>query len=347
MKLRSRVGFTLIELLVVIAIIAVLIALLLPAIQQAREAARRSQCVNNMKQIGLALHNYADTHGMLPPGLIFSQAQGDWLAWGGPTQLGFLVQILPYMDQQSLYDQVNMAGYIRARDPFHNANSNTTVGLSVVRSFICPSDPTIPQWCNWTWRWAGTNYGGFVGSNAADHTISQESWGNQRNSFDLQTGGLFYRDAISLSQITDGLTKTFMLGEIRRDWGGTTNGDAGSSDRFSVNRIFRVDGGCNDQAPPGTSWSTWPRGGIWMTHSEAGSWIDGYRTPNHPLPDCSEWPDPWNGSGFGKLTARSHHTGGVHITTADGATSFVSDNVDFVVYRNMCTRAGEEENHSL
>lgn len=155
---RGRRGFTLIELLVVIAIIGVLVALLLPAIQQAREAARRSQCTSNMKQIAIALHNYADAHRMLPPGMIFTNFgvtdSSNSLNWGGPTQLGFLVQILPYMDQEQIYDGVNMNAtpFSTTISPGHK---NTTAGTATVLSYICPSDPLPPrsQLCRFQLGW--------------------------------------------------------------------------------------------------------------------------------------------------------------------------------------------------
>ncbi|NOX55774.1 MAG: DUF1559 domain-containing protein, partial [Planctomycetes bacterium] len=106
-RFRFRRGFTLIELLVVIAIIAILIALLLPAVQQAREAARRTQCRNNLKQIGLALHNYHDVYGVFPPALINSGRQGDRNTNGPVLNATAWIMLLPYVDQAPLYEQYN------------------------------------------------------------------------------------------------------------------------------------------------------------------------------------------------------------------------------------------------
>ena len=129
---RRRRGFTLIELLVVIAIIAVLIALLLPAVQSAREAARRIQCTNNLKQIGLAMHNYHDTHGTLPPGC----KGGQWGTW--------LVFTLPYVEQQNLYNAWNFNGHTRvpalASLYSYQGAGNTTVTTTRVAAYYCPSD---------------------------------------------------------------------------------------------------------------------------------------------------------------------------------------------------------------
>ena len=131
---RSRLAFTLIELLVVIAIIAVLIALLLPAVQSAREAARRSQCVNNLKQMGLAVHNYLATHDVIP-----AQTIDNSTTWGWFASCNSL--LLPYLEQKPLYDAINFSmpmlelGFV---SPYIGAN--TTVGLTTVATMLCPSE---------------------------------------------------------------------------------------------------------------------------------------------------------------------------------------------------------------
>jgi prepilin-type N-terminal cleavage/methylation domain-containing protein len=142
-----RKGFTLIELLVVIAIIAVLVSLLLPAVQQAREAARRTQCKNNLKQIGLALHNYADTFSRFPlPSLMWGNLLGGGGVGGTQTSNVWSLAILPYMDQANVYNQYNFSR--SAWDP-----ANTVAGQSKLPAYLCPSTPrdgsgvtyTIPQ----------------------------------------------------------------------------------------------------------------------------------------------------------------------------------------------------------
>jgi prepilin-type N-terminal cleavage/methylation domain-containing protein len=127
----KRPGFTLIELLVVIAIIAVLIALLLPAVQAAREAARRAQCVNNLKQIGLAMQNYHDVVGTFPPGAIATTG------WGG-TWWNWPAFILPQMEQTTVYNSINFSQSNIARTTA--ADTNSTVWISVINGFLCPSD---------------------------------------------------------------------------------------------------------------------------------------------------------------------------------------------------------------
>tara|TARA_R110002095_G_scaffold2253_9_gene9410 strand:+ start:2228 stop:3142 length:915 start_codon:yes stop_codon:yes gene_type:complete len=138
---NKRRGFTLIELLVVIAIIAILIALLLPAVQQAREAARRSTCKNNMKQIGLALHNYHDTHRVLPSGLILVGTDRNLIGWG--------TMILPFLDQAPLYNQIDSHnGFtgVGGTGPWQDAGTVKNVELidarTIIPAYLCPSDPT-------------------------------------------------------------------------------------------------------------------------------------------------------------------------------------------------------------
>ena len=130
--MRSR-GFTLIELLVVIAIIAVLIALLLPAVQQAREAARRTQCRNNLHQLGLAMHNYHDTHGCLPPLNVGRHQDTGGCHQNRPPSTGWGVLILPFLDETALYNAVNMEQAVYL-------DVNTTVSQSVLSQYNCPSE---------------------------------------------------------------------------------------------------------------------------------------------------------------------------------------------------------------
>src|SRR4051812_42410909 len=131
---RGRPAFTLIELLVVIAIIAVLIALLLPAVQAAREASRRASCVNNLKQIGLGLHNYESTNGAFPPGRINTYVAGNGHCWGAYSQM------LPYVEQQAVFNTMNFS---MNPDPDYTTSSavvNRTAAVTTVGAFLCPSD---------------------------------------------------------------------------------------------------------------------------------------------------------------------------------------------------------------
>ena len=186
MKPRIRSGFTLVELLVVIAIIGVLVALLLPAVQQAREAARRSSCKNNLKQIGLALHNYMEAHGPFP----FAYVNvADTPGWGWGTM------ILPFLDQNPLYEAMN----VRDRD-FSGVPTDQTRTALVI--YICPSD-TGPIVNTQRGGHAKSNYAGVFGSEEI------ESW-NQRGN-----GVFFINSSMRMRDITDGASNTFAIGERR------------------------------------------------------------------------------------------------------------------------------------
>lgn len=193
MRTRHTQGFTLIELLVVIAIIAVLIALLLPAVQQARESARRMQCTNNLMQILLAVHNYELNQRVLPPGSIDlsgpirSQKQGGY-------HFGWIAQILPYLEQRIIYQNLNFRQSAYAL-------ANSTARALPLRAFICPSDP---QPHSFTDEPALANYAG------CHHP--QESPIDTTNK-----GVLFLNSSIRLDDITDGTENTILAGETRLD----------------------------------------------------------------------------------------------------------------------------------
>lgn len=209
MTRSRRRAFTLVELLVVIAIIGILVALLLPAIQAAREAARRSECGNKLKQLGVALHNYHDTYNLFPPGWI-SQAGmpggGAGYAWGWGTS------ILPFMEMQALPEQIRY-GQIT----IHSAAGNAAIRAEMqipIPAYRCPSD-TGPATNNWlsmnSQRLATSNY---VGAHNSDHFYSS---GGTRAADHIQRGGMFHsQGGVRLADVLDGTSNTWMVGE--RKW---------------------------------------------------------------------------------------------------------------------------------
>jgi len=219
----TRTGFTLIELLVVIAIIAILIGLLLPAVQKVREAAARTQCANNLKQAGLALHNYEGTYGSFPPGFI-SNTTGAWsggandaIAESGPGW-GFLALILPYAEQENLYRSINL------NLPIANA-ANSTARSTTVNIYRCPSDPGPARTSVWMapanggtpmpasagaiTNMATTSYVGCLGGgNPADAPAYTAIYEQQ------PFNGIFHRNqGVRIADISDGTSNTIGVGE--------------------------------------------------------------------------------------------------------------------------------------
>ena len=230
-------GFTLIELLVVIAIIAILVALLLPAVQQAREAARRSSCKNNLKQIGVALHNYHDTFSVLPPGYIVRNISATAMASMETAQNGpgfaWGTMILPQLEQAALYDAMNF-----------NLNAHEIPNIDLARTsistFLCPSDPapttfTVTDGSSNNYELASANYVGVIG------------YGNVSMTPGRPMGkGVFYRNSnTKLRDLTDGTSNCMLVGEraARHDFvQGTPAVDANSTWYAAIRDIQRPAG---------------------------------------------------------------------------------------------------------
>lgn len=325
---RNR-GFTLVELLVVIAIIGILIALLLPAVQAAREAARRSQCTNNLKQFALAVHNYVDTHKVFP-----AKRQGPSSGGASCTdenkQFGTAwMRLLPYYEQQALYDQWSTPGTYGGVAigafgpcPWGANDDNYTPYKQQVGSLLCPSDGKIPN--KGPNSEARTNYMVCVGD-------STDNAGSVGNNDGYSTRGIFgnYRAHISFASITDGTSNTVMLSE--RKWGpwadrllvGVGTCRAGSNVHTNPAQCF----GFVDPADPRRYLAsgdpvTWS--GRWCHGSTSHIGFNTVLAPNGP--SCGDNTND-NGTG-GVFPPSSYHPGGVVAALGDASVTFVSETID-------------------
>ncbi len=295
---RNRTGFTLVELLVVIAIIGVLVALLLPAVQAAREAARRSSCVNNLKQLGLAAHNFHDTFNRIPyngdpvsnAGCCSPASRAEW-SW--------IARCLPFMEQENLYDQLRVD-----QGGFPADSINQPLLRNKVPSMRCPSDPSPETFTNRSQHSgievSAGSYAGVTGSNWAWGDYTHQPPGDSNNGLDDGNGMLYRRDVMrirSFAIVTDGLSNTFMVGEDVPLY----NVHAGWS--YANHAI----GTC--AIPPNVGIPVGSPAGI---NSSAGNWPNVY-------------------------SFRSQHPGGLQFCRGDGSVSFVPETIDLAVYRLLAS----------
>lgn len=317
---KLRQGFTLVELLVVIAIIGILVGLLLPAVQAAREAARRMQCSNNVKQIGLALHNYESTHKVLPPGQVK-------LNIATPLTL-----ILPYVEASNghaLFD-------------FRYAMTATQNNAATVLNFPfyqCPSEPS-GGYVNWP-----------AAPSQAGKTNYVQNMGLSSTYFDTTNTAVFFSGrGLKFAEITDGLSNTAFFAEIRRGWGaGTTAGTVtiGTPEDYSA-PVYITPSALGDLNNPynpaqcNITTSTQARfRGRGNQYYRA---LTIYTFYNHTLTPNSQFRDCVTAVNFaeGHMAARSYHTGGAHVAMGDGSVQFASSTIDANVWKAIGTRAGGE-----
>jgi prepilin-type N-terminal cleavage/methylation domain-containing protein/prepilin-type processing-associated H-X9-DG protein len=319
---RRQRGFTLIELLVVIAIIGVLIALLLPAVQAAREAARRAQCVNNLKQIGLAMHNYHDTINAVP--------LGRTLQAGSYRPFSQFARLLGYMEQKNVFDSINFS--LSSYDP-----TNATAAATTVSSFLCPSDlqtqmPTGQILAGF--GWAGINYRGNEGMSVA-MWYGVDDTGNVNNGIVSPPNGVFHSDElIRLADLVDGTSNTAAFSEhVLGDFSNSIATDL--SDTFqpgthplnsdeAYNQCLGVVVSNLAQQGYSNVGAPWTYG----YHSTTSYWHSG--PPNSR--SCMFPPSRIS------TTANSRHPGGVNVTLADGSVRFVKNTVNVKTWRALGTR---------
>jgi prepilin-type N-terminal cleavage/methylation domain-containing protein/prepilin-type processing-associated H-X9-DG protein len=316
---HARRGFTLIELLVVIAIIAILIALLLPAVQQAREAARRTQCKNNLKQLGLALHNYHDTAGRFPYRM--GGTTGPALLSNGDRGSG-MVLLLPYFEQSALYNQISSTMTVGATtyQPFGDNCDDASAyppWKMDLPPLLCPSSPTIKHWISLT-------HYGFSAGDSAWWATPYLSFADARNRV---RGPFGFQTNKRIGDLSDGTSNTILMGEMTTSKGGR---DAlGGVLRGQGNGVVDNPASCRLLVNKATGEFT---GTGTVSTSRGSRWCNGviaYMTVNTILPPNS--PACTVGADFreaGQFPVQSRHTGGAHVLMGDGAVRFVSENID-------------------
>ncbi|WP_437190810.1 DUF1559 domain-containing protein [Planctomicrobium sp. SH527] len=319
---KHRNGFTLIELLVVIAIIAILIALLLPAVQQAREAARRSQCKNNLKQIGLALHNYHDTFGVFP-----YSTSADGAITSGTAAVGYTLNhrgwigLLPYMEQSALFNKfdprVPSGSYVRGSATLVQpeaviiSSGNAGVVSKSISAWLCPSDNGTPLYTSTSASYAITptaNAAGYPGAktsydfNVARYSESASMWSTIAPATRRMFGPF---SSCKIRDLTDGSSNTVAVAETTLDIKDGITGTWG--------------------------YSHWVGGGVDFANSLG----------LNNFADCCAWSTPIPNTNISKtqLTswslAGSLHTGGLHVLLGDGSVRFVSQNIAAATRQNL------------
>ncbi|AMV19061.1 DUF1559 domain-containing protein [Planctomyces sp. SH-PL14] len=312
--MRVRRGFTLIELLVVIAIIAVLVAILLPAVQQAREAARQSQCRNNMKQVGLALFNYEEQNGAFPIG-----------ATGGQRGANWFVRILPFIDQKAGYDRVDFS----AGSFYGHVSLQPILATLKVPIFVCPSSPNGYSSPNATiTSYAGgsmlMDYVGIAGAYpdpaATPRTATVCTAGQVQGGYYCENGGLIGFRAKSLRDFKDGSSNAMLVGEQSGQVNGTENSSNALGGWYGIvaNTMVRSDGG-----------TTWDGATPVSAITSSSGYTGGLTTVRHPI--NSYWlqgaPSSANSPYEANYILNSYHTGGIEALFADGSVHFLSESL--------------------
>jgi prepilin-type processing-associated H-X9-DG protein len=322
---RTPAGLTLVEVLVVGAIISGLIALLLPAIQTSRDAARRTSCGNNLRQISIATHAHETATGYLPPGSVAKEyADSPQTAWTF-YRWSALAMLSPYLENTAALNMLDLT-----KPLYSITNSVTPENVAgakiVVPIFLCPSDRSMRAHPGF----GPTNYAACTGSGAGGGTPEE-------------TDGIFYVNSRTrIGQIQDGTSHTVAFSESVLGLAGNSNRGVADSYKF-VFATPLTESACN--LPLFWNYQD-PRGFAWVNGEYRCALYNHFLSPNASTHDCISnrvsGPPESKYVPFGWRAARSRHTGGVNVVMADGSGQFVSDTVDPAVWKALATRAGGE-----
>lgn len=330
----NQSGFTLIELLVVIAVIGVLVSLLLPAVHAARESARRMSCANNLKQLGLALHNHASSQHEFPSGVIRRKweqqptwSEGHW-AWG------IFSSLMPYIERSTLHDKLHLDKPLLGAPPtFQILPEHQDLVSTSVQLFLCPSDSGMVT----DIRYRPVNYVACLGTGVETAT--------QQAGTDTNADGVFFANSrIRPRDIRDGLSNTIAFSETTLGRGnpgpdGYVVSDHSSSpmDVWAALMPWEVtalsDSACESAAAFGVT-----RGNTWAATSHLSGFFNAYLPPNSQRSDCIihfSFSPGW-------VAARSRHPGSVTVALVDGSIRSANESIDVGVWRSLCSRNGRE-----
>jgi prepilin-type N-terminal cleavage/methylation domain-containing protein len=325
MKRSKRQGFTLIELLVVIAIIAILISLLLPAVQSAREAARRLQCKNNLKQIGLALHNYHDVHLGFPPAFVSDVGSGGTTPGG---EWSIHSRILPYLDQANLYNLADLS--LAYDDP-----ANGDIAIQRVDTFLCPSEPEDRVRTS--------------GGNPIHYPVNYGYNGGTWNVWDNTTqtpgnGSFAPNNSFNMAKYSDGTSNTLCFSEVKAYTPYNRDGDNGTSTipgtAAEVEVLIALGGSnkANSGHTEGVDGRVHQTG--FTTTLPPNARVSGVVAGNDEADytSCREDKTSCTGSTFAAVTSRSWHAGAVQSLLMDGSVHSISENIDLGTWRDLGQR---------
>ncbi len=341
----KRTAFTLIELLVVIAIVGTLVALLLPAVQAAREAARRSQCTNNMKQLGLAMLNFESARKVFPPSRYWDGTAAD-----KTNDMSAQMRVLPFLEENSLYQDFSATSTLGEDQTI--GNSTTPIMSTRIATYVCPSEANDML--------KVTASTGLPNGYLTNYGVNQGTWFIWDANSQLIPGGAFYTNSsLKTRNFTDGLSKTLLAAEVK-GWtagmsGGTPTGTPTSPPPSTVSAVMSFggtttatsvittktvhtewgDGKCKQT---GFTTTFTPNTLVSFTLSDGSIGDMDYVNQNEGAVAAGS-ATPYS---YAAVTARSYHPGGVNVTLMDGSVRMINDDVYLGVWQSLSTRAGGE-----